>query len=87
MSVPLKKHDPAYSLLEQGLKDPSKRSYTTVYNSNCYICSDPEFSLMGLPLCYPCEKCNGHVAADDTICDECGHDNLPGETDNVATSA
>lgn len=74
MSKPLSKDDPAYWMLEQGLKDPSKRSRTTVFKEGCYICEDPEFSLMGLPLCRPCEKCGGHVAADDTRCDDCGYD-------------
>lgn len=23
--------------------------------------------------CFACEKCNGHVAADDTVCDDGGH--------------
>lgn len=66
--------DPAYFLLEQGRKDPSKRSKTTVYKEQCYICEDPEFALMGLPLCYPCYKCNGHVPADDSICSDCKTD-------------
>lgn len=77
MSVPLKKSDPAYWMLERGRADPSKRSKTTVYSERCYICRDPEFSLMGLPLCFPCEKCGGHVAADDTRCDDCGFDCQP----------
>lgn len=74
MSVPMRKDDPAYFLLQEGLKDPSKRSRPKVYKEGCYICDDPEFALMGLPLCYPCSKCGGHVPADDSICDECGHD-------------
>lgn len=74
VSVPLKKSDPCYWMLEEGLADPSKRSKTDVYRAGCYICEDPEFSLMGLPLCYACPKCKGHVAADDTRCDGCGHD-------------
>ena len=77
MSVPMKKDDPAYWMLEEGLADPSKRSVQTApRRSNCYICRDPEFSLMGLPLCYACEKCGGHVAADDTVCNDCGHDQM-----------
>lgn len=78
MSVPMRKDDPAYWLLERGVKDPSKRSVSTVYNNGCYICRDPEFALMGLPLCYPCVVCGEHVPADDCICDN-GHDNRPGE--------
>jgi hypothetical protein len=72
--VQTKPSDPAYVLLEQGLKDPSARSTTTVFQQGCYICEDPEFSLMGLPLCYPCSKCGGHVAADDCTCDICHQD-------------
>ena len=45
-----------------------------VFNANCYICLDPEFAQMGLPLCKPCLVCGGHVAADDVECDDCGAD-------------
>jgi hypothetical protein len=48
--------------------------YPRFFKAGCYICEDIEFALMGLPLCYPCKYCQGHVAADDTICDECGKD-------------
>lgn len=44
--------------------------------AGCYICEDPEFARMGLPLCRACPKCGGHVAADDTVCDDCGHDSM-----------
>jgi hypothetical protein len=74
MSVPLKVTDPAYWMLQEGMRDPSKRTKSNVYKSGCYICEDPEFSLMGLPLCYPCKGCGGHVPADDSICDDCGLD-------------
>ena len=79
MSRPLKPSDPAYFMLEEGLRNPAKCSKTTVFSEACYICRDPEFSLMGLPLCYPCKKCCGHVAADDSKCDDCGHDNNDGD--------
>jgi anaerobic ribonucleoside-triphosphate reductase len=42
---------------------------STVYKEDCYICRDPEFAL-----CYRCKYCGGHVAADSTVCDECGND-------------
>lgn len=61
--------DPAYMLLHD--------DYTTtpvVYRRGCYICEDPEFAQMGLPLCRRCDQCGGHVAADDTRCDDCGFD-------------
>lgn len=85
MSVPMKPDDPAYWMLEQGMADPSKRSVPSVNSDDCYICNDPEFALMGLPLCTPCEKCAGHVAADDSVCDACGHDHHlePSESDGV----
>jgi hypothetical protein len=73
MSVPMKPTDPAYWLLERGRQDPSYRSTTTVYDPTCYICLDPEFALMGLPLCYPCPFCGEHIAADDSRCKN-GHD-------------
>jgi hypothetical protein len=29
----------------------------TVHQDGCYICEDPEFAEMGLPLCKPCPRC------------------------------
>lgn len=72
MSAPMKPWDPAYFLLERGRNEPSKRSTSTVFNEKCYICKDPEFALMGLPLCRPCPQCGAHVPADDVVCDK-GH--------------
>jgi hypothetical protein len=48
-----------------------------VHRDGCYICEDPEFAQMGLPLCRKCPKCGGHIAADDTVCDDCGYDECP----------
>lgn len=79
MSEPLKPTDPAYWMLEQGLRDPSKRTVVKVYLRSCYICRDPEFALMGLPLCKPCVICGGHVAADDERCDGCGANQFDAE--------
>lgn len=45
-----------------------------LYRASCYICRDPEFAQMGLPLCYKCSHCGGHVPADDTVCTDCDHD-------------
>lgn len=63
--------DPNYGLLSD--------DYITVpvvYRESCYICRDPEYAQMGLPLCRLCSKCSvGHVPADDSVCDDCGHDN------------
>lgn len=70
----MKPNDPAYWLLERGLNDPSQRSVSTAYKKGCYICEDPEFALMGLPLCQACPKCKGHIAADDGNCEACGYD-------------
>lgn len=76
---PLKSDDPAYWMLKRGqdiqngsIDDPDWITTTTVYNQNCYICKDPEFSLMGLPLCYPCSTCGAHTPADSSMCDN-GH--------------
>jgi len=79
----MKPDDPAYWMLERGIEDPSKRSKKIVHSDRCYICRDPEFALMGLPLCYPCAKCGGHVAADDTVCDACGLDQQDLSDDEV----
>jgi hypothetical protein len=49
-------------------------STPVIYRAGCYICEDPEFAQMGLPLCQPCKKCGGHVAADSSECDDCGYD-------------
>ena len=77
MSKPLTPDDPCYFMLERGRKNPMERSASDVYREGCYICEDDEFSLMGLPLCYQCCKCGGHVAADDSRCDDCGADQQP----------
>lgn len=65
--------DPAYRLIQD-----SFTSTPTVYRTGCFICEDPEFAQMGLPLCRPCPKCSaiagapaGHIAADDSECDDC----------------
>lgn len=69
---PLPLSDPAYWMLEKGLRDESWRTPThpEIYSDKCYICKDPEFSLMGLPVCKPCPMCGAHLAADDSECDE-----------------
>lgn len=75
MSRPLPLNDPCMFMLADGMHDETKRSVQKgPKRAGCYICEDVEFSLMGLPLCTACHKCQGHVAADDTRCDDCGHD-------------
>lgn len=59
--------DPAYWMLFDGFE-----STPVVHNPDCYICNDPEFAQMGLPLCYKCFLCDAHVPADDNMCDA-GH--------------
>ena len=59
--------DPAHWMLSDGFT-----STPVVYNPDCYICNDPEYAQMGLPLCYKCLICGGHVPADDIVCDN-GH--------------
>ncbi len=44
------------------------------YSTDCYICMDRSYARMRLPLCTACPKCGGHIAADDTTCDDCGWD-------------
>ena len=84
MSIPLRREDPAYFLLEQGRREAREtpdqfqhRSKPTIFRADCYICRDPEFALMGMPLCFPCHACGGHVPADEYICDDCGHEIQP----------
>lgn len=67
MMSKMKPGDPAYWMLDDGVT-----SIPTVHNDDCYICRDPEFAQMGLPLCYPCLICSAHVPADDHECDN-GH--------------
>jgi hypothetical protein len=66
-----KPSDPAYALLT------NPNIYSTpnldIFRDDCYICLDPEFAAMGLPLCKACEECGGHIAADDSVCEN-GHD-------------
>jgi hypothetical protein len=77
-SVASKPYDPAFVLLLDGVtSDP------VVYREGCYICEDPEFAAMGLPLCFKCPACVrsgrglGHIPADDNECDECGYQHSP----------
>jgi hypothetical protein len=75
MSIPMKKDDPAYWMLSS-----PHTSKPVVHDPKCYICNDPEFAQMGLPLCKPCPDClthrqvDGHVPADDSVCSVCGFD-------------
>lgn len=66
--------DLAYVLLQD---DFVTKPIEGLYRGSCYICRDPEFAQMGLPLCYPCPVCGGHIPADDTVCTDCGHDVNP----------
>jgi hypothetical protein len=59
--------DPAYWMLFDGFT-----TTPAVHRKGCYICEDPEFARMGLPLCRKCPECGGHIAADDYVCDACG---------------
>lgn len=66
--------------MERALYNDDYTTSTTVYDEDCYICRDPDFARMGLPLCRECDQCKqegrglGHVAADDVICSVCGWD-------------
>ena len=59
----MKPCDPAYWMLHDGVE-----TTPTVYSETCYICNDPEFAQMGLPLCFACLICGAHVPADDSVC-------------------
>jgi hypothetical protein len=79
MSIPLKTDDPAYWMLQKGIKEMADPNNTwvskvtdSIYRETCYICNDHEFALMGMPLCYPCPQCKGHTPADDVECEN-GH--------------
>lgn len=70
----MKTDDPAYWMLKD-----DKTSTPKVHREGCYICEDPEYAAMGLPLCNPCPDCSakkgepaGHVPADDECCEDCG---------------
>lgn len=66
----MKENDPAYFMLRDG-----HTSTPEVHRDGCYICEDPEFAQMGLPLCKSCPQCLvGHIPADDTVCNDCGYD-------------
>jgi hypothetical protein len=88
MALPLQLDDPAYWMLEEGRKNPNWRSKPNldIYRDSCYICTDPEFALMGLPLCYPCPACGGHTPADDTMCEN-GHDTYEEGADDGTRNA
>lgn len=84
-------HDPAFVLLTDEFK-----TIPRVYRAGCYICQDMEFARMGLPLCSPCCQCReagaeGHIAADDGECDDCGHEQceqcagLPAQAEPICT--
>lgn len=73
MSRPLPADDPARWMLYDDYT-----STPTVYRAYCYICRDPEFAQMGLPLCYKCPECeDGHIPADDAMCSDCGYIHEP----------
>lgn len=62
--------DPAYWML---LDDFTTTPDPEIYDPTCYICRDPEYAQMGLPLCKPCIVCGKHVPADDNVCKD-GHE-------------
>lgn len=57
-------------------------SMPNAYDPNCDICNDPSFR--GLPECYSCFTCGGHIAADSTTCDYCGYDWMMEENNESA---
>jgi hypothetical protein len=76
-STQMRTNDPAYWMLHSG----HKSTPPSVYREGCYICEDPEFAQMGMPLCEPCPQCTkrsgttaGHIPAEDPVCEDCGYD-------------
>lgn len=65
----MRPNDPAYWMLFDDFV-----SIPVVHKAGCFICEDPEFAQMGLPLCRKCPQCGGHIPADDCVCDDCGFD-------------
>jgi hypothetical protein len=51
-SVAANPRDGAFWMLFDG-----KTSVQVVHRPGCYICEDPEFAAMGLPLCRACPEC------------------------------
>lgn len=76
--------DPAFWMLLDGKTSkhaPGVQEIGLEYG--CYICRDPEFAQMGLPLCRPCPDCqrngrgSGHIPADDDGCSVCEYEDGP----------
>lgn len=76
-SVAANPSDPAFFMLLDG-----HASVPVVHQAGCYICEDPEFAQMGLPLCTPCPACVRDMyvcaacsgrggMADSTPCTDC----------------
>ncbi len=80
--VKMKSTDPAYWMLSDDFV-----TTPVVHKDGCYIYEDPEFAQMGLPLCRKCEACGtGHIAADDSKCDDCGADEFDTYCSNNPTA-
>ena len=84
-------HDPAFYLLTDAYVTTPK-----VLREDCYICRDMEYARMGLTLCSLCCVCysegqEGHIAADEGECDDCGHEqcgdcaDVPAQVDPICT--
>ena len=71
-STKMRPGDPASRMLFDGVE-----TTPIIHRQGCYICEDPEFARMGLPLCRKCPECGGHITADDSVCDDCGFDEIP----------
>jgi len=76
--------DPARALLDDDVTSTSSAEH----DPRCFICEDPEFAAMGLPLCRPCPDCQrrgrqGHVPADDSECTVCGYTETEAEDDHA----
>lgn len=56
----MKPSDPAYWMLGD-----DHATTPEVHRDGCYICTDPEYAAMGLPLCKPCPRCTAEYKAEN----------------------
>jgi len=89
-SVAANPSDPAHWMLFAG-----HQSIPVVHREGCYICEDPEFAAMGLPLCSPCPNCVRQMEictacsgrggmADNTPCTDCLATGIIGTLGHIA---
>ena len=88
-SVALNPSDPAFFMLLDKFV-----SHPVVHDQRCYICRDPEFAQMGMPLCTPCPAClrrqetcgacEGQGGVNGEPCSDCLTSGLTGSMGHIA---